>query len=189
MTFKFHVMLNHTDPLVWRSLLVPAVKFSQLHGVIQLAFGWESYHLFEFTLMQNGRKVSIGFPSEDFPEVVEASKVPLKKYLTELGQELDYLYDFGDSWEHLIKVEDISRHTLKVPLCIDGSGACPPEDVGATSGYYDWVSAVNDPEHPEHQEMREWMGMKPKQKWDVEHFDLIEANARLQAQYKKMSGR
>ncbi|MEX0967641.1 MAG: plasmid pRiA4b ORF-3 family protein [Bacteroidia bacterium] len=180
MIFKLHISLDYTDPLVWRRLLVPSANFSQLHWIIQHAFGWENSHLYEFTIVQDGESVSIGPPNEEFPDVVAAAKVPLRKYLTKPGQEVSYLYDFGDSWEHTIKLEEISRHSLKVPLCIDGGGACPPEDIGAIPGYYEWVEAVNDPKHPEHQEMREWHGMKRGAKWDVAHFDVIEPNARLQ---------
>jgi hypothetical protein len=37
--------------MVWRRLLVPAAaSLRELHGVIQVAMGWEGVHLFQFHL-------------------------------------------------------------------------------------------------------------------------------------------
>ena len=73
----------------------------------------------------------------------------------------DYIYDFGDHWEHRIKVEK------KLPgdpelghraMLLKAANAAPPEDVGGAPGYEDFVAAMTDPKHPEHQAMREWHG-------------------------------
>ncbi len=44
------------------------------------------------------------------------------------------------------------------PLCIGGRGACPPEDVGGIGGYYEFLEAIGDPEHPEHDSWLTWVG-------------------------------
>ena len=47
-------------------------------------------------------------------------------------EQFEYVYDFGDNWEHQITVEKILQldSTQTYPLCITGRGKCPPEDSG-----------------------------------------------------------
>ena len=68
-----------------------------------------------------------------------------------------YEYDFGDSWEHEIIVEKILplEKGLHYLCCMDGKRACPPEDVGGVWGYQDFMEAMRDPHHPEHEDMVE----------------------------------
>ena len=72
----------------------------------------------------------------------------------------NYLYDFGDSWHHSIKVEKTLPAIAcpQVPYCIEGANACPPEDVGGGPGYEDFLEAMANPNHPEHDSMVEWYG-------------------------------
>ena len=88
-----------------------------------------------------------------------------------------YEYDFGDSWEHEIVLEKTLEPELKVkyPRCVEGARACPPEDVGGVSGYADFLEAIADPKHPDHREMKEWIGGK----FDPEKFDLKAVNREL----------
>ena len=74
--------------------------------------------------------------------------------------QLNYLYDFGDSWEHVIKLEKVLSPTPKTsyPLCLTGAHACPPEDCGRIYGYFDFVEAISDPKHERHDELLEWYG-------------------------------
>ena len=87
-------------------------------------------------------------------------------------------YDFGDSWEHELLVE--KRLPLEAgkryPVCLTGKRACPPEDCGGIWGYASLLEAIRDPEHPEHEEMLEWVGGE----FDPEAFDLDEVNRELQ---------
>jgi hypothetical protein len=72
----------------------------------------------------------------------------------------EYEYDFGDGWQHEICFE--GRPSVEPrkspPLCMEGEGACPPEDVGGVWGYADFLEALADPNHPEHDGLREWAG-------------------------------
>jgi pRiA4b ORF-3-like protein len=87
-------------------------------------------------------------------------------------------YDFEDSWEHDVVVEGLTRPAvaLKHAVCIDGANACPPEDVGGTSGYVELLSAVADPVHEAHETYLEWAGGP----FDPAEFDLGNVNAPLQ---------
>ncbi len=97
-----------------------------------------------------------------------------KKINTLLKKEKDqvlYEYDFGDGWIHAIEVQKILPidDKLHYPYLLKGKGSCPPEDCGGVGGYYNMVEAINDPKHPEHEDLVEWTGLEY---WDVNEFDL-----------------
>ena len=88
-----------------------------------------------------------------------------------------YEYDFGDSWTHQIVVEKIvpSEGGQRYPVCIAGARACPPEDCGGIWGYHDFLEAIANPNHDEHESMTEWIGGS----FDPEAFNLELINQRL----------
>ena len=61
---------------------------------------------------------------------------------------------------------------LRYPICLAGKRACPPEDSSGVWGYVHFVEAVNDPQHPNHADMREWWG----ESFDSEAFDAEDIN-------------
>jgi hypothetical protein len=75
--------------------------------------------------------------------------------LADLGTEFEYLYDFGDGWTHDVEVLGSGG---PAPGCVDGHGACPPEDCGGPAGYAELLDVLADPAHPEHERMRRWVG-------------------------------
>lgn len=89
-----------------------------------------------------------------------------------------YEYDFGDSWEHEVVVEDITWTplVLKHAVCLDGQNACPPEDVGGVGGYAEFLEAIADPRHEEYDHFLRWAGFH----FDPGAFELAGANAALQ---------
>ena len=105
----------------------------------------------------------------------------------EHGEKLSFLYeyDFGDGWSHKVKLEkvlDEAEPDEHYPRCVDGENACPPEDVGGVWGYADLLEAINDPDHPQHEDMLEWHGefdpteFNPKTVsayWEAESIDVI----------------
>ena len=98
---------------------------------------------------------------------------------------LTYQYDFGDGWEHIIEVQKIVEATegIEYPVCLAGKKACPPEDCGGVWGYYDFLEAVADPKHEQHEDMLEWLGGP----FDPEAFDLDEVN-RMLAEWRQGGG-
>ena len=98
-------------------------------------------------------------PSGSGPPInPEARKTLIKALYGE--KTFRYLYNFGDSWDHRIKVEKVLPAIAcpQVPYCVDGANACPPEDVGGQPGYAEFLEAMADPNHPEHEAMLEWHG-------------------------------
>jgi hypothetical protein len=93
------------------------------------------------------------------------------------GFKFRYEYDFGDSWLHQVLVEKIlpPEPGQDYPVCIKGRRARPPEDVGGMWGYYDFLEAITDPDHEEHESYLEWIGGE----FDPQAFDLEEVNQAL----------
>src|SRR4051812_38405322 len=90
---------------------------------------------------------------------------------------IGYEYDFGDSWRHEILFEGCLRAEpgRRFPLCVEGERACPPEDVGGVSGSPDFLDAVQDPAHEQHEDMREWIGGE----FEPEAFDAARSTERI----------
>jgi hypothetical protein len=122
---QIKVWLIGISPMVWRRVLVPAAfTLRELHGVIQVAMGWEGFHLFQFCL----RAVRYGSSelSTSSPDVTLAA-LGLRK-----GARFIYEYDMNIPWRHEVRIEDrlaaVAGKTY--PICAAGDGACPPEDCG-----------------------------------------------------------
>ena len=165
---QFLIVLSGSDPLVWRRIQVPETySFWDLHVAIQDAMGWLDYHLHEFRLVDGeGAVVSIGIPTgeeSDERPVLQGADVPIADYF-ERGEwhapPALYAYDFGDDWEHALVHEgmQMAQASATYPRCLGGARRCPPEDCGGLHGYLEFLRAIADPKHPEHQSMKEWAG-------------------------------
>lgn len=176
MLFQFRIRIeNIGDPPVWRKVIVPAqFSFLRFHKVIQASFGWENYHLFQFSPKGYGSFPSIGIPDPDgFDDSTnDCKKIKIAEIFNKPGQKYTYIYDFGDDWEHKITLEKITDEKSLIADCIDGDGACPPEDCGGPWGYENLKIIMGDPKNPEHNRMREWLGLNKKGKWDAQTFNL-----------------
>lgn len=165
-------------PPVWRRVLVPETfTFHKFHEVIQAAFGWYDYHLYQFSPNGYGSEPQISLPSdEDWEPVVDASKLKLKDVFTQKGQTYVYIYDFGDDWTHKITLEEITDAKALKASCIDGKGACPPEDCGGAFVYEEIKRLISkDPNSEEAMFHLECMGVMYDE-FDPNEFDLEEAN-------------
>ena len=92
----------------------------------------------------------------------DSTTTRLSEILPKSGERFrfDYEYDFGDGWKHNVLFEGCLRAEKggRYPLCVEGERACPPEDVGGTSGYYQYLEAMADPKHEAHDEWLQWRG-------------------------------
>jgi len=183
MAYQFKIQLNNvTKPPVWRRVIVAEKStFHELHEVIQRVFGWDDYHLYQFCPSGYGSNPVIAIPSEDDWEKpdMNALKTKLNKVFAHEKQSFTYIYDFGDDWIHKIVLEKLVPDELPSPVCLDGKGACPPEDCGGAWGYEELKMTMANPSHEEYQEMKEWLGLEDDEEWDAGAFDLDEANERL----------
>ncbi len=187
MAYQFRIQLNNvTKPPVWRRVIVAEkITFHELHEVIQLVFGWDNYHLYQFSPSGYGSNPVIAIPSKDDWEKpdMNALKTRLNKIFTHEKQSFISIYDFGDDWTHKIVLEKLVTDDAPHPVCLDGKGACPPEDCGGAWGYEELKLTMADPTHEEYQEMKEWLGLEDNEEWDAGAFDLDEVNERLKEEY------
>jgi hypothetical protein len=156
-------LLGVSKPPVWRQLQLRAdTRLDQLHEILQAALGWQNSHMHVFT-----------FADEEFgvrdPELGHADERKVKLgELTDIGARFRYTYDFGDDWEHEILVEDLLDPDPEThyPTLVASKGACPPEDCGGTWGYTNLKAILADPNHDEHQDMLEWLGLTDASEFD-----------------------
>ena len=155
-------------------MVPPDATLGQLHTVLQVAMGWGDSHLHEFSC--GGRRFGPPDPEEDSGTADENAEA-LSGVLGQVGAKVRYIYDFGDGWEHEIVLEKRLPADPKMvyPVCTAGKGACPPEDCGGLPGFYNLVEALQDPDHPSHDELREWLGGE----YDAGHFSIADVNAKL----------
>lgn len=174
-TYQIKVTLKGARPPIWRRLRVRSdITLAGLHAVIQCALNWHDTHLHLF--LHAGQEYGAANIDSDYPSIDER-RVRLDHLLGAPKDKMLYVYDFGDDWQHEVLLEQVlpaDDGTAK-PVCVTGRRARPPEDVGGVWGYTEFLEAIGDPEHPEHESMLEWVGGE----FDPERFDSDEVNGCL----------
>lgn len=167
MKYDVCVSLLGVEPAVWRRVRVPGdVPLSMVHLVFQMAMGWQNCHAHEFVAdSADGRRIyGEGDDSGGFfgARVLDEKKYRFADLLKEVGDRCVYSYDFGDNWQHEVVLEAVVSDEVDVPddvlRCLDGSGACPPEDCGGVPGYCELLESFRDSGHPEHDDVVAWLG-------------------------------
>jgi len=184
--YDFEVHLSSCQPRMWRRfLLFPAATFQHLHEAIQDACGWTDSHLFEFTGSKRSPRNSIAASEylED-SDAPPARKVTLASYF-KTHRQCGYLYDFGDSWDHVVVLKgkvDLPENFRR--RLIGGERNFPPDDSGGLCGYErccvaatiseEQLDSLDDEDREDIECLREWLGC-----WDPEAFDLQAAKKRF----------
>ena len=119
--YLLHVWIRQISPMIWRRLLVRSDStIADLHYSLQIAFSWTDFHLHRFHIHGQDYGISrtgaAGFSTD-------ARKVHLADFQFRLNERFLYEYDFGDLWQHEIRIE---RHLpidgkRTYPLCVGGS--------------------------------------------------------------------
>jgi len=175
--YQLKVGLRGAKPPIWRRLEVPAdLSLARLHGVVQIAFGWQDghMHVFETPFGDFGAAdAELGYRAE--------RPVSLEQVAPAVNSRIRYVYDFGDDWQHDILVEKVVDRdpTARYPRCTGGRRAAPPDDCGGIWGYADLVEVLGDPEHPDHQERLEWLGLDDGDAFKPDRFDQDAVNRGL----------
>jgi hypothetical protein len=176
--FRLKVTLDGIRPPIWRRIQVRGdMSLFKLHKILQVVMGWQDYHLHQFSIEDECYSVisrEADMLGDDFKD---EKKVKLNRVIPAEKFKFTYEYDFGDGWNHDILVEKIFRpeEELKHPVCLKGKRSAPPEDCGGEGGYYNLLKALEDPSHPEHEDMLAWVG----DEYDPEWFDSDIVNDRL----------
>lgn len=195
--YRVRIDIKGAKPPLWRRVdFASDLYLNNVHDVIQVAFGWTDSHLHRFS---SGPTIN-GYENEDYlcpymaqeePNAIPTQDVRLDEVLVEPGDKLFYTYDFGDDWQHYLRLEACLPRSDGAPraTCVGGQRPGPPEDCGGPGGY-EFILAAADPRHPDHLEaMAEWADSyedtKP-QDFDFTPCDLNEINNVLvQLQFDK----
>lgn len=169
--YQFKITLLESQPPIWRRIQVKDSTLDKFHERIQTAMGWTNSHLHQFEIdgerFGDPELLDDGF--EDF-ECVDSTVTKISEIVPRDGKRFRilYEYDFGDGWEHEVLFEGCLKAEKggRYPLCVEGERNCPPEDVGGVSGYAEFLEAIDNPDHEEHDRMIEWAGQ-----FDPEVFD------------------
>ena len=168
--FDLNVRLDLDGKDAVRRLRVPAnMTFERLHKLLQTAFRWKNYHLYDFGLFKEWSDdfyatadVELVVESDQYdayesnPEAISIAGVKLSDYLPEYDKIL-YRYDFGDDWHHYIEVENVINDCEdNLPILLSGEGDSPPEDVGGTGGFIEFLEVIANPEHEEYEHYTQW---------------------------------
>ena len=177
------IELLDVEPLVWRRVLVSNQwTLASLHGYLQWVMGWTDSHAHEFeigegTVAPDWWIAEIGL-DRDTRGYRDERRVSVAAVASQLGirGEFEYRYDMGDGWRHRIVVESLpplaETPDLRLPVCLAGENACPPEDVGGPPGYALLLEVLADRGHEQHQDMVRWIGGV----FDPKGFDLNRIN-------------
>lgn len=191
------ITLAGSDPKIWRRVEVHSgLTLDDLHYVIQSVLNWSDSHLYQFLIppggkqtreaMRNAMRYTMPPPDPMFDDddaaAGRAAEMLVGRAFTEDCRQIIYEYDFGDSWEHLIKLEKRTpggdqEHT---PVCLAGENAAPYDDMGGIHGYSQWLEALADKTDDMHEQAVDWLG----EDFDPAHFDLDAANKRLKGVFE-----
>jgi len=166
-------LMDVNDPPVWRRVIIPAAySLDRVHAVIQAAMGWQDCHLHAFRVGD----VSYGPDPDGELGYLDERKCRLGG-LT--ANRILYEYDFGDSWEHELVIEEhtTAAEGATYPVCVEGEGACPPEDCGGSPGFAEFKALLAGPPSTEREEMLEWAGGE----YDPSRFNPAAASAAVAA--------
>jgi hypothetical protein len=180
------VDLLETKPPVWRRIEVPGdILLPRLHEVLQAAMGWTDSHLHRFRTgnERNAPEFLTQFDLDEGGEGMLEDDVRLDQLVAAEGDRLWYDYDFGDGWDHVLRVEKVFDAPPAKPSCVAGKLACPPEDCGGPWAYRelaDWVRSGYDvgrvpDQFADAAEALMWLPGG----WHPDAFDLAEANAAI----------
>ena len=158
---RIRIELRDLEPKIWRRVDVPlSSTLAALHDIIQVLFHWQDYHLYEFVV--GGRVYGVPSDEDEFYDrkVYKAAAIRLKTVIERGVDRFLYVYDFGDNWRHDVIVEEVrdGDEDTEYPAFVDGARRAPPEDVGSTDGFMEFLEAVLDVGHAEHARMLEWCG-------------------------------
>ena len=162
---ELEVSLDLHTPCKRRIIVPENLNFYQFHNVMQACFDWKDCHLHQFVTEVDaaGNPTRIIQPQWDEMEsrrdmqAQDSSEVTLKDVFASRIR-IRYEYDFGDGWIHTIELcRVIDDCQTPYPRCIMAIGDAPMEDCGGPDGFAYVMKAFNDPRHPEHKEITEWV--------------------------------
>jgi hypothetical protein len=172
---QLRIELEEVHLRVWRRLLVSArASLLELHGVIQRTLGRDGFeaHAFEYD------GIRYLDPDAGIENAPATDATSLRSLALNAGVRLVHEVETGsEPWRHVVTVEKITPRLVgqRLPACVDGGGAAPPDDCDGPSHYRDLLALLDRPDDPWDHELREWLPADFDPRW----VDFIAINARL----------
>ncbi|MDC7234894.1 MAG: plasmid pRiA4b ORF-3 family protein [Spirochaetales bacterium] len=166
---------------VWRRLKVSGqINLAQFHLVLQKTMGWwDLYgHQFEQAGQFWGKK-----SDDDKKDIQDEEGCLLQTLLEEEDDLLHYHYDLPEGWHHKIYVESVQElpagkavDSPYVIECLEGAGACPPEDCGGPEGFRMLIASLKEDASPDLKADFAWVG-----DFEPDAFSVADTNKELKA--------
>lgn len=172
--YQLKISLRGSNPLIWRRVIVKSSLFLEgLHWTIQSVMPWYSGHIDQFIK----DKEVYGLPSDDEwenEEIIDYTNLTVADLLTSEKDKISYVYDLGDYWLHDIVVEKVLPDSDDEPTVIylDGANACPPDDCGGMPAYQSLLKILDDPSHPQYEDMRDWLDLGEGENYDPKELGI-----------------
>lgn len=180
--YELTISILDTKPAIWRRVEVSSkLTLERLHDVLQIAFGWQDMHLHNFTVGEALYGSIGGDPWEAWErKPIDERKVTVRDLNLRVGQVFQYLYDYGDEWEHEVVVSRVLDIAPLKPRCVDGERAAAPEDCGGAWGHVEMLKAMKAKRKTAAQkEKLEWLG----DGYEPDVFFVGEINATLRRRF------
>ncbi len=107
-----------------------------LHHLLRSAFGWDDDHLYSFWLngeFWSGSETEYTSPVEAEPDA-KTAEVAVDDLELRPGQQIAYLFDFGDEWRVLLRVDEIRRKRGTTGRLLRSLGEAPPQYAPLSEG-------------------------------------------------------
>jgi hypothetical protein len=134
--YQLKITLKGSKPPIWRRVQTPAsTTLEMIHVIIQQSLEWVNYHLHDShvkDMLIGDPEQLCGWDWDPEPDVIDEAEITFADLKLREGAKFQYVYDFGDDWQHVILLEkklerDPDTH---YPICIKAVKSEPPEDVG-----------------------------------------------------------
>nr|CRH06046.1 conserved protein of unknown function;putative plasmid pRiA4b ORF-3 family protein [Candidatus Magnetococcus massalia] len=174
--YTIKITLSGIKPPIWRRIIVPdSTTLGQLHECIQASMGWFDGHLHEFEI--RGKSYGPSAEIDEWLDTLSEEEVLLRSIFNKGIKKFRYVYDFGDNWQHNIQIEKSEPMDPDFPLpkLVTGRRSCPPEDIGGTWGYAEFLEALKNPDFPHRENFLEMA----EEDFDPDFFNHAKAVKRL----------
>ena len=169
--YQMKIMIKHSHPPIWRRFTVPAgLTFSQLSFILNEVMGWNGGHLSQFEFYHMGVVIEEDPDDMDWldKELLDATETRIDPFMDSENW-FNYIYDFGDYWEHRVEIEKIiTDYDMDYPIVLKYKGNTPYEDCGGIYDYYHLLEVLENPENKEYSYWKDWVDELPYEEYDLE---------------------